>query len=143
MEAPSERPAANVSAASLCGRGELARPGGGGSLRACAPLLCSRLSWKRWPRLIPPVCKTQAPPAQKAVAAEGETLLFGSYPPPLALAGNQRLQQDLDLGTGWHNLLTLSPGGAWRREDSDRRGTPFARPHFNHSGEGAKRPRTP
>lgn len=121
--------------------GEVVRPGGGGSLRACAPLLCSRVSWKRWPRRLPPACKPRRR-QRHGRRCGGETLLSWQPPPP---PGTSRgISGFSKIGPG-HRVAQPSkpsPRGAWRREDSDRRGTPpsFALPRFNHSGEGAKRP---
>lgn len=112
MEAPSERPAANVSAASLCGRrGAQAKGAVGACVRA---LLSSALSCVLETVAAAAGSLRRANPgaaSATAVAAEGKRLLSlaattSSPGPPGESAASARL----DLGTGWHNLLTLSPG---------------------------------
>lgn len=100
MEAPSERPAANVSAASLWWP---ERWSGQGAVGACVRALLSAL-----------VCLGNGGPggslrranpgaaaSATAVAAEGKRSSLGSHLLPRNLPGNQRLQQD------W----TWAPGG--------------------------------
>ncbi|MEJ1269567.1 hypothetical protein NN561_000378 [Cricetulus griseus] len=77
VEAPSERRAANVSAASLCGR--RAGQARGRWEPACVrSSLCSRVSWKRWPRLLPPACKPRRR-QRNGRRCEGETLPLGGH----------------------------------------------------------------
>lgn len=105
-------------------------------------LLCSRVSWRRWPRRLSSGVQTQAPPAPTAVAAEGENA------PLLAATSSPRPSRGIGgfskIGPG-HRVAPPSnplPGapGVERTQIVGGPSPPFALPRFSHSGEGAKRP---
>lgn len=111
-EAPCERPAANVSPA-CCGGPGAGQAWGGGSLRACAPFLSSRASWKQWPRRLSPAVQTQPPPAERPKLRRGEApLCCHSLPAPRPAGppGKQRLEQDWTRRRVARSLLALAPG---------------------------------
>lgn len=146
MEVPSERPAANVSAACLLWPAEVVRPGRavGACVRACAPRLCSALVClgNGGRGGFPPACKPRRRQRQRPSLRRGKTLLF------LAATSSPRPSRGIGgfskIGPG-HRVAPPSnplPGapGVERTQIVGGPFPPFALPRFSHSGEGAKRP---